>query len=99
MKYNKRHEMSKLSIRAQTKQVRLQSFREPEVQMWRMQTGLHAQAEPERISRGNSHARHSHVCRRQQLSLNCTDFESQSTKCCQLGEPVHSQTASRSDAK
>ena len=49
-----------------------------------MQTGLHTPAEPERISSGNSPARHSDVRGCQQLWLDWAGAEGQSTKCRQL---------------
>lgn len=63
-----------------------------------MQSGVHARTQAARVFRRNAPARYWHVCGRQQLPLDCTDFEGQSSKRGQLGQPIHSQITERAYA-
>ena len=47
--------MSKLWSKLAAKESRIQSFRKPTIQMWRMRAGIYACGKGERVSEGNTH--------------------------------------------
>ena len=90
--------MSELWSQLATNESRVQPFREPTLQMWRMQASLYAKSQGEGLFPGNPHTGIAHVCGRQQSTVDCSHLENQSAECFELDQRICFQVATCADA-